>query len=129
MSFILDALRKSEHERDRHLLPGVVQAPRSGRSSRSLRWILVICICAFVLNLAALSYLFLREPRGAGPTGVAITDAGTVPSAGASLATPTAPVAPAVGAVRSLAEEAMASGRSTPYTEDRKSTRLNSSHT
>ena len=120
MSFILDALRKSEHERDRHILPGVVQAPRSGRSSGSLRWIVFLCIGAFVLNLAALAYVLLREPRAAGSTATSGATTATTPTDRRAAEPRAVSIAPASGAastVRPLAEEAMATGRTAPYTD------------
>lgn len=41
MSFILDALRKSEHERQRSAVPGVAQVPFAARRRETPRWALV----------------------------------------------------------------------------------------
>ena len=64
MSFILDALRKSETERQRKSGPGLIDAGHRPPAARRAVWIplLVIVLAA---NLAALAFIFLRQPAGA----------------------------------------------------------------
>jgi general secretion pathway protein B len=111
MSFILDALRKSEHDRERRILPGIVEAPRAQRSSPTLRWILGLIAALLVINTAALLYFLLRTTPT--PTVTAPTETVTAapkPAPGSATAVPSGPV-------RSLAEEALAAGRTAPYTD------------
>jgi general secretion pathway protein B len=60
MSFILDALRKSEHERERRALPGLVEAPLSRSSRPLLRWVVAGFAALLVVNLAVLGYVLWR---------------------------------------------------------------------
>jgi len=76
MSFILDALKKSEAERQRQHAPGIANIAESGRQQRGSRWGLVIG-GLLILNLAVLGAIMLRpadptvaadpEPGPAGP--------------------------------------------------------------
>ena len=59
MSFILDALKKSEAERQRQHAPGIASIAESGRQQRGSRWGLVIG-GLLALNLAVLGGLMLR---------------------------------------------------------------------
>ncbi len=117
MSFILDALRKSEHDRDRRILPGIVEAPKARMAGHHLRWIIALCAALFVLNSAALLYLLLRAPTSSTvPATPAAQPEPPVPSAATNARTPSQTAAP-VGAVRSLADEAMVGSRSAPYAD------------
>ena len=74
MSFILDALKKSEAERQRQHAPGIAGIPESGRRSGSGKWIWILS-ALLVVNLAVLAGIFLRpggdsEPVAAGQPGV-----------------------------------------------------------
>jgi general secretion pathway protein B len=60
MSFILDALRKSEHERERRALPGLVESPVSRQAPSTLAWVLGTFGVLLVLNAAILLYVLLR---------------------------------------------------------------------
>jgi len=117
MSFILDALRKSEHERERRILPGIVEAPRAQRSNPTLRWILGLIAAVFVMNTAALLYFLLRTTPVAAPAQTTVTAA--TPQAVAATPPPQAGTGSETphGPVRSLAEEALAAGRTAPYTD------------
>jgi general secretion pathway protein B len=100
MSFILDALRKSEHERERRALPGLVEAPVARGARPALPWILAGVGVLLLINVAGLGYLLWR-PAAPVP----------VPAAGAEAPVTTGALAPApmpTGAarVRPLAAEA-----------------------
>jgi general secretion pathway protein B len=60
MSFILDALKKSEIERQRQSAPGLIDARPSPRRSRLPLWVAILCILLGV-NLLALTYVVLRK--------------------------------------------------------------------
>lgn len=62
MSFILDALKKSETERQRQAAPGFADIPHGQDRPRMQRW-LVLVIGLLAVNLAVLvTILFMREP-------------------------------------------------------------------
>ncbi len=98
MSFVLDALRKSEHERQRQLGPGIAELP-AARPQRRPPWALVAIVLLVVLNVAVLAVLLLRDAPPAEPAGVPAT-ATTTPAAIAPPVTPP----PATPALTSLTE-------------------------
>lgn len=122
MSFILDALRKSEHERERKTLPGLAEVPvvRQDRPKVPVAMIAVGALLA--INLLVLLYVLLRDDApappaasaapgaaasapvagAAAPAPTAATMAGTVPANAAATAAPS----PASAGVRPLQEEA-----------------------
>ncbi|HEX3949217.1 MAG TPA: general secretion pathway protein GspB [Steroidobacteraceae bacterium] len=62
MSFILDALKKSEIERQRQSMPGLMDAPAVLRSGRLPLW--AICLGALLaINIAVLSVMLMRNGR------------------------------------------------------------------
>jgi general secretion pathway protein B len=64
MSFILDALRKSEHERQRSALPGLSQVPLAAPPAHLPRWALVVIgvLGAAVLALGVAWWQSTRAP-------------------------------------------------------------------
>jgi general secretion pathway protein B len=66
MSFILDALKKSEIERQRQSAPGLIDARPSPRRSRLPLWVAILCILLGV-NLLALTYVVLRKSAAPAP--------------------------------------------------------------
>jgi general secretion pathway protein B len=127
MSFILDALKKSENERKRAIGPSLADAPlRRQQSDRP--WWAVAVAALLVINLGVLLVVLTRkdaEPQ-AQPAPVAEPPARAVPAPVANIPPVTAP-APAQNqdqnaaprtspAVRSLAEEAAAYEDSYPDT-------------
>lgn len=66
MSFILDALRKSEHERQRSTLPGLAQVPLAAPTAQLPRWVLVLIgvLAAAVLVLGGAWWQSTRAPAG-----------------------------------------------------------------
>jgi general secretion pathway protein B len=63
MSFILDALRRSEHERQRQAGPALVEAPIAPPRVRSNPWA-TAAIALLVVNLAAIGVLLLMRSNG-----------------------------------------------------------------
>lgn len=101
MSFILDALRKSEHERQRQSGPALVETPVAAPATRTNRWA-TAAIVLLVINLIALGVVLLTKsrdeeiatatPQGSGASPTPSTSAG--PTGSAPVATP-APAASA----------------------------------
>lgn len=63
MSFILDALRRSEHERQRQAGPALAEAPVAPPRARSNPWA-TAAIALLVVNLAAVGVLLLLRSNG-----------------------------------------------------------------
>ncbi len=61
MSFILDALRKSEHERERRSVPGLVGVQRAQAPRSRLPWALAAVALLLAVNVAVLLYV-IRPP-------------------------------------------------------------------
>ena len=66
MSFILDALRKSEHERQRSTAPGVAQVPFGAPRHELPRWAIGV-IAALALAVLTLGGAWLRSEWSRGP--------------------------------------------------------------
>lgn len=94
MSFILDALRKSETERQRQAGTGLVDAGHRPPAKRRSPW-LPLLVVVLVANLVLVAWLWWREP--AAPATVATASPAPVAAVPTASATP-----PAAG--RSLAE-------------------------
>ena len=96
MSFILDALRKSEHERHRAATPGLADVAIVRRESR-LPMVLGVVGALLIINAVALAVLLTRRPSaGSSPTSSVATPATT--SATPVPVVPVAPVAPVAAA-------------------------------
>ena len=80
MSFILDALKKSEADRQREASPGIADVPVGSRVQQAPRWLRLVAVL-LAINLIALVVILLR------PDGLFGDD---VPQAAASRPTPTA---------------------------------------
>ena len=122
MSFILDALKKSENERQRTIGPSLADAPvRRHRGERP--WWAFAVAGLLVVNLGVLLIVLMRKDDGARAMPAATQPAATAPAAAppatsaaaAPAAKPSAPLATSP-AVRSLAEEAGA--YQDPWPED-----------
>jgi general secretion pathway protein B len=74
MSFILDALRKSEHERQRSTVPGLSQVPLATPTAQLPRWALLVIgiLAAAVLVLGAAWWQSSREPSTVAAAAAAI---------------------------------------------------------
>ena len=115
MSFILDALKKSENERQRHQGPSLVDVPNR-RAPSERPWWMIVLAALLVLNLTVFIVVLLRKNDHA--TAVSETSPAAAPSVpmSQSPARPAArpqpseqPRAPSTSAdptVRSLADEA-----------------------
>lgn len=71
MSFILDALKKSESDRQQKASPGIADVPTASGAATTPRWIPALVLLLLV-NLGAVGYLMLRpadapEPVSAAP--------------------------------------------------------------
>ena len=67
MSFILDALRKSEHERQRSTVPGLMQVPSATANPVAPRWVLPV-IGVLAAAVLALGGAWWQSSRGAADT-------------------------------------------------------------
>jgi general secretion pathway protein B len=99
MSIILDALKKSDTERQRQSTPGIASIPATSTGRSSSRWFWIIGLL-LVMNLAAITFLIDRTGENlASPTAVE-----TTPVQSPAAPTPTVPIerpAPAVAVERS----------------------------
>jgi len=93
MSFILDALRKSEHERQRQTGPALVEAAVAAPKPSPNRWA-TAAIGLLVVNLVAIGVLLLMKARDE-PTASADAAAVAAPAtnSGATAAAPAAAIA------------------------------------
>lgn len=108
MSFILDALKKSENERQRTIGPSLADAPvRREQSDRP--WWAVAVAALLVINLGVLIVVLTRNHTDSAPAAVPAPSVTTQPApvaASAPLQQSPAAQAPANPEVRSLADEA-----------------------
>ena len=98
MSFILDALRKSEHERQRGAVPGISNVPFAVPQRETPRWMLAL-LAALAVAVIALGGAWWRSARvdsraAESVASVPLESPATVPASSA----PPPPVAPAVRA-------------------------------
>jgi len=84
MSFILDALRKSEHQRQRQTGPGLAELPVAPPRPRSNVWA-TAAIALLLVNLVAIGVLLIRK--------AAREPVSTVPAAAAAAPAPASPPA------------------------------------
>lgn len=94
MSFILDALRKSETERQRQAGPGLVDAGYRPPARRRSVWLPLLAL-ALTANLALMAWYLLRPaapdadaPQAAFPAGTAATGTPSAPPAAPAAAPP-----------------------------------------
>jgi general secretion pathway protein B len=66
MSFILDALKKSESERQRQQGPGLMDSGISARRRRLPAWAIIICVLLGI-NVVILAVMLLRQRTPAAP--------------------------------------------------------------
>jgi general secretion pathway protein B len=106
VSFILDALRKSEHERQRSAVPGLSQVPLATPQPQIPRWTLVVIgvLVAAVLILGGAWWQSARAPVALDPSSAATRErSGELPSA------PTPSAAPSTEPARPIVSEPSAS--------------------
>lgn len=94
MSFILDALRKSELERQRQSGPSIAKMPIA-RDDRRLPWALLAIGLLLAVNVGVLLFFLLRDATApaetvdtSGPTLVVAAPAAAAPAAAASMPAP-----------------------------------------
>jgi general secretion pathway protein B len=110
VSFILDALKKSENERQRQSGPGFAEIPVAQPRNRQPWWVFAVAALLFVNLLVLLIVLLRREPQPPAPaTGAAVSAPAPVTAPPASTSGP-APTA----AAPSLPVTAPAPQRSAP---------------
>ncbi len=116
MSFILDALRKSEHERQRQSGPGLAEVAVAAPRTKTNVWA-TAAVVLLLANLLAVGVLMIRRAKA--PDSQTATDPASVaaeptpvlperlpaPSAGAMPSSVTATAAPRVESTRPAAEE------------------------
>jgi len=81
MSFILDALRKSEHERQQKSGPGLAEIPPAPRKPKTNVWA-TAAIALLIVNLVAVGVLLLRRANPSAPAAEATTTAAAAPTPG-----------------------------------------------
>lgn len=105
MSFILDALKKSESERQQQKTPGIASIPESGRPQSASKWLWIIGVL-LVANLAAFGYIMLKPD---------LTDPSVTPEQAISAANKDTPAEAVVQPVtRQAPPEAVASSPAEP---------------
>ena len=107
MSFILDALRKSEHDRQRTAGPALAEVPVAPTRPRTNLWA-PIAVALLVVNFAVIGVLLLRKSNDvAAPAAAPAATATVAPVAPPPVARPApAPVSGGLGAQNPLAAEA-----------------------
>jgi len=100
VSFILDALRKSEHERQRSTVPGLAQVPLATPPSQLPRWALVVMgtLLVAVLVLGAAWWQSTRAPLERAAAASVVVER-PLPLPAPRVASPPVAVAPAERAV------------------------------
>jgi general secretion pathway protein B len=94
LSFILDALKKSEIERQRQTVPGLMDTRMTQRSSRLPVWVIALAVL-LGMNLLVLTFVLTRKSA---PPAHASQAAGTPPAPVAAVPPETAPFSPLDGA-------------------------------
>jgi len=129
MSFILDALRKSEHERQRQTGPGLAEVPIAVARPKTNVWA-AAAIALLVVNLLAVGVYLLRRaqktdaPAAATTTAVAPTAAApaaanpTLAAPPAAQTSPQAPVTQGAAPPRVAAGEPAGSGSRNPLADE-----------
>ena len=96
MSFILDALRKSENERQKGTVPGISDVPAVVESNRIPKWVLGI-IAALSAVVLILGWAWWQSASNENATAASARPIGVIPRS--------VPAAPVEDSVRSLARE------------------------
>jgi general secretion pathway protein B len=94
MSFILDALKKSELERQRQAIPGLVETP-IGRPKTGLPWWAIALGILLAVNLLAVTWMLLHNALTTASVPAASVPAASVPAARSEAAAQTTASAPA----------------------------------
>jgi general secretion pathway protein B len=111
VSFILDALRKSEHERQRQTGPALVESPVVPPRPRSNVWP-TVAIVLLLVNIVAIGVVLLMKsddaPEAAAPAATATTATSPVPTSAPSPAAPAPATAAQASVTRTLPEPQLA---------------------
>jgi len=110
MSFILDALRKSEHERQRQSGPALVEAAVAAPRPRANPWA-TAAIALLVVNLTALGVFLLMKSRSGDepartPAAESAPGAASAPAAATGTPPPIASTTPQASVTRTLPAQA-----------------------
>lgn len=97
MSFILDALRKSEHERERSSLPGIADAPIVKPPPSKLPWILGALGVLLALNVIVLLVVLLRPAKTDESAATTSVERASSTGGAATQAPASAPLPPTAG--------------------------------
>jgi general secretion pathway protein B len=97
MSFILDALRKSEHERQRQGGPGLAEVAVATPRTRTSVWA-AAAVVLLIANLAAVGILMLRRGRAEDGTAAPTAPVAAAPATSVAAAPPTTAASPAPAA-------------------------------
>jgi general secretion pathway protein B len=92
MSFILDALKKSENDRQRQSGPALFEVRVAPPRSRFPSWAIAL-VALLAVNLAVIGWLMLRKPAAAATPPISVASAPATPTNGAPAATAPAPQA------------------------------------
>jgi general secretion pathway protein B len=102
MSFILDALKKSEIERQRQAIPGLMDAQPAPPRPRFPLWAIALC-ALLAINVVVLAWVLTRgssSPSAAAQTaGVPASAASAVPASGSTPGGPKPAAAPFAGGI------------------------------
>src|SRR5512143_516544 len=90
MSFILDALRKSEHDRQKQTGPGLAEVPMAPSRPKKNVWA-TAAVVLLIINLIAVGVLLLRRASHQAPAATPTAPAATAATAAAPQAPPAAP--------------------------------------
>jgi general secretion pathway protein B len=112
MSYILDALRKADAERERGNVPGIhaqpmfAGAPQNPQRAASRPWFLALAAAALVLLVIIAALMWKMSSGGAAPTAAAsgpTTSSGSVAASGNSLPPPVSAAPTAIAAAPAVA--------------------------
>ncbi|MEY2920106.1 MAG: hypothetical protein RL261_1411 [Pseudomonadota bacterium] len=128
MSFILDALRKSEHARQRQTGPGLAEVPVAPAKSRTNVWA-TAAVALLVVNLLAVGILLLRRAQkedaaapiaatAAAPAATAAASPPANPTLNAPSPTAGTPVTQGAAPVRAPIEEPAGPGARNPLADE-----------
>jgi len=130
VSFILDALRKSEHARQRQTGPGLAEVPVAAPRSKTNVWA-TAAVALLVVNLLAVGVLLLRRAQQQDSTAAAATvatgnspaaaPAAVSPAAGPGAANPTLVAPPPAAAQAPAITQSAQAPSPRPATNDAKS--------
>ena len=98
MSFILDALRKSEQQRGKGVLPTVLDAPATRAAPSRLPLVLGVVGALLAVNVVVLLVVLLRPTGAARDAGTRASDAAPAPAAATPAAATAGPHAPSSAA-------------------------------